>query len=194
MQNFEIQALCLTAGYLCGSIPFGLVWAKIFKKGDPRTMGSGNIGATNVYRLAGFKVAALVYISDFLKSALPVLLVPDQCKIPTGVACVIGHIFSIFLKFKGGKGVATACGVLGALMPFHFLAAIAVWWLCLKITGYVSLASLVGVLCAWILTVWFSDFQHTVGMTLIGALILYTHRSNVMRLIQGNENGIKWKK
>jgi glycerol-3-phosphate acyltransferase PlsY len=188
MHDWLIQALSLIGGYLCGSIPFGLVWSKARNKGDPRTIGSGNIGATNIYRMAGFKMAALVYLSDFLKSAIPVLCVPEQYKIATGLACVVGHIFSIFLGFKGGKGVATACGVMAVIMPINFLIAGVIWWLCFKITGYVSLASLVGLLCNMILTLWFFDARYIWGMGAISTLIIYAHHSNIMRLIKGNEN------
>lgn len=179
-----------TLGYLLGSLPFGLIWSKILKKGDPRTMGSGNIGATNVYRLAGLKVAALVYLSDFLKGALPVFFAPQGYKMPTGIACVLGHIFSIFLKLQGGKGVATACGVVALLFPLHFFVAMAVWWVCLKISGYVSLASLVGIFSILWMTFFFSSTQDTLGMAIISALIVYTHRSNILRLIQGKENSL----
>jgi len=180
----------ISMGYVLGSIPFGLIWTKVFKKGDPRLVGSCNIGATNVYRMAGFKIAALVYVSDFLKSALPVLFVPTEYKIPTGIACIVGHIFSLFLKFKGGKGVAAACGVMVVVMPIAFGASLALWYLIFKTTGYVSLASLVGVFSALIFSAVFFDAQHIMGMGLISALIVYSHRSNISRLLQGKESAI----
>jgi glycerol-3-phosphate acyltransferase PlsY len=190
MHDWLLLALGCMMGYLSGSIPFGLVWSKIFKKGDPRNIGSGNIGATNVYRMAGLKMAALVYLSDFLKGAIPVFFAPEDWKIPMGIACILGHIFSIFLKFKGGKGVATACGVIGVLMPINFLISMVIWWVCLKITGYVSLASLVALLGNMILSLWFFDAPHMWGMGIISGLIIYSHRSNIVRLIKGQENTV----
>ncbi len=180
-------------GYFSGSIPFAIIWPKIFNKGDPRTVGSGNPGATNVMRLAGVKFGILVYICDFLKSAIPVFLAPPSCKMMTGLACVFGHMFSIFLKFKGGKGVATACGVLAAIAPMYFVVAVIVFMTCLKITGYVSLGSLLGMFSAWAFSLFFSDFHEIIAMAAMFFLILYAHRENITRLIQGKESAI-WSK
>jgi glycerol-3-phosphate acyltransferase PlsY len=181
----------LLVAYMCGSIPFGILWTRWLKKGDPRTVGSGNIGTTNVYRLAGIKVSALVYVSDFLKSALPLCFSPQEYQLPMGVACIAGHIFPIFLKFKGGKGVAPACGVMTITMPIHFIGAALIWGCVLKTTGYMSLASLSGMLGAFVLTALFFDHSSTVAMALITALIFYAHRGNISRLIRGTESSLK---
>lgn len=181
----------LLVAYICGSIPFGILWTRWLKKGDPRTVGSGNIGTTNVYRLAGIKVSALVYLSDFLKSALPLYFSPQAYQLPMGVACIVGHIFPIFLKFKGGKGVAPACGVMALTMPIHFIGAALIWGCVLKTTGYMSLASLSGMLGAFVLTALFFDRSSTVAMALITALIFYAHRENIFRLMRGTESSLK---
>ena len=180
--------LYLAVAYGCGSIPFGVVWTKVLNKGDPRKVGSGNIGATNVYRLAGAKVSALVYLCDFLKSAIPLYYAPKAYQMPMGLACILGHVFPIFLKFKGGKGVATACGVMAVTMPIPLAWAALVWGCILKLTGYMSLASLSGLLCALVLTGLFFDLSHSVYMILITAVIMYAHRENIARLIQGTES------
>ena len=193
--NFNSIAIgWFVLGYFSGSIPFAIIWPKLFKKGDPRTMGSGNPGATNVVRLAGMKFGLLVYCSDFLKSAIPVLLAPPSCQMITGVACVMGHMFSIFLKFKGGKGVATACGVLAAVAKMYFGASLVVWLIVVKITGYVSLGSLLGMATAFVLSLWGYDWNEKVGMAVMTLLIFYAHRENIRRLIQGTESSIQSKK
>lgn len=190
-ESFLSLCIKLVAAYMCGSIPFGILWTRWLKKGDPRTVGSGNIGTTNVYRLAGIKVSALVYLSDFLKSALPLYFSPQEYQLPMGVACIVGHIFPIFLKFKGGKGVAPACGVMAIVMPVHFMVAALIWGAILKTTGYMSLASLCGILGAFILTALFFDHSATVAMALITALIFYAHRENIARLMRGTESSLK---
>jgi glycerol-3-phosphate acyltransferase PlsY len=181
----------LVVAYICGSIPFGILWTRWLKKGDPRRVGSGNIGTTNVYRLAGIKVSALVYVSDFLKSALPLYFSPTEYQLPMGVACILGHIFPIFLKFKGGKGVAPACGVMALTMPINFMGAALIWGCLLKTTGYMSLASLSGMLGAFVLTVLFFDYSAVVSMALITTLIVYAHRENISRLMGGTEPSLK---
>jgi glycerol-3-phosphate acyltransferase PlsY len=186
-----MPCLCLVTAYICGSIPFGILWTRWLNKGDPRTVGSGNIGTTNVYRLAGIKVSALVYFSDFLKSALPLYFAPEEYRLPMGVACIFGHIFPIFLNFKGGKGVAPACGVMAITMPIHFMGTALIWGCILKTTGYMSLASLSGMLGALVLTALFFDHYATISMTLITALIFYAHRENISRLIRGTEHRLK---
>ena len=190
-ESFLSLCIKLVVAYMCGSIPFGILWTRWLKKGDPRTVGSGNIGTTNVYRLAGIKVSALVYLSDFLKSALPLYFSPQEYQLPMGVACIVGHIFPIFLKFKGGKGVAPACGVMAITMPVHFMVAAVIWGAILKTTGYMSLASLCGILGAFILTALFFDHSATVAMALITALIFYAHRENIARLMRGTESSLK---
>jgi glycerol-3-phosphate acyltransferase PlsY len=189
--SFLTLCVYLVVAYGCGSIPFGVLWTRWLKKGDPRTVGSGNIGTTNVYRLAGIKVSALVYLSDFLKSALPLYCAPQEYQLPMGVACIVGHIFPIFLKFKGGKGVAPACGVMAITMPINFIGAALIWGAIFKTTGYMSLACLCGMLGAFVLTALFFDLSATVAMALIMALIVYAHRENIIRLMRGTESSLK---
>lgn len=190
MYSWIEPTLYIIIAYGCGSIPFGIIWTRLLKKGDPRTVGSGNIGTTNVYRLAGLKVSALVYLSDFLKSMLPLYFAPKEYQFPMGVACIVGHIFPIFLKFKGGKGVAPACGIMALTMPINFIGVALIWGVVLKTTGYMSLASLSGMLGALLLTALFFN-SATVSMALITGLIFYAHRENIVRLLKGTENNLK---
>ena len=150
-------ALLIPAAYLVGSIPFGLMVGK-FKGVDPRTAGSGNIGATNVGRLLGKKFFAMVFLLDLLKGLLPMIAAgrvlqgtaPDAkvylLWLLVGFAAIVGHMFSLFLGFKGGKGVATSAGVILGLFPYFTIPgviALAAWYVALKVGGYISAASVV---------------------------------------------------
>ena len=141
----------LLIAYLAGSIPFAYLAGKLFKGIDLREHGSGNLGATNVFRVMGWKIASVVMLLDMAKGALPVLLLPPKVApinpvlwaIAFGVAAIVGHVKSIFLLWKGGgKGVSTAGGVFLALAPIPSLISLSVWGLVLWLSGYVSLASL----------------------------------------------------
>ncbi len=193
-------------GYLLGSIPVGLVLARLFSKVDPRKTGSQNIGATNVFRTAGKTLGILTLIGDAMKGAIPVWIatqwVPyhsewgmsrDLWIAIVGLSPFIGHIFPIFLGFKGGKGVATALGVYLAISPiavlleFFLFAGIVSKW------RIISLASMACAITIPILIAFFrSDSQaYFILSVVIAALILYRHQSNISRLLQGTEN--KWK-
>jgi acyl phosphate:glycerol-3-phosphate acyltransferase len=193
-------------GYLLGSIPVGLVLARLFSKVDPRKTGSQNIGATNVFRTAGKKLGVLTLIGDAMKGAIPVWIaaqwVPDHSQwgmsrdlwiAIVGLSPFLGHIFPIFLGFRGGKGVATALGVYLAISP------IAVLLECLLFAGivwrwrFISLASLSCAITIPILIAYFRSASQAyfILSVVIAALILYRHQSNISRLLQGTEN--KWK-
>jgi glycerol-3-phosphate acyltransferase PlsY len=138
----------MVASYLLGAIPTSYLTVKLTKGQDLRRLGSGNLGATNLYRVLGWRYALPVGLFDMMKGAVPVLVfaraaeATELTALLFGIAAVIGHVFSVFVGFKGGKGVATGAGVILGLAPLSFLAALAGWLLVLKASGYVSLASM----------------------------------------------------
>lgn len=185
-------------GYLLGSVPTGLVLTKIFSKVDPRKMGSQNIGATNIYRTAGKTLGILTLVGDVLKGAMPVVIaiqwgLPSRWIAIVGLSPVLGHVFPIFLGFKGGKGVATTLGVylivspIAVLIEFFVFAGMVWKW------RFISLGSITCAITITILIAYFrSDSQaYFIVSVIIAALILYRHQANISRLLQGTEN--KWK-
>ncbi|MBC8206699.1 MAG: glycerol-3-phosphate 1-O-acyltransferase PlsY [Kiritimatiellales bacterium] len=180
--------------YLIGSVPFGLLIAKTQGK-DIRSIGSGNIGATNVLRCLGKPLGITCFILDVLKGFLPAFLFPmvgsDSAEfgILFGAAAILGHNFPVFLKFKGGKGVATSAGVLLGVAPLAVGLGILCWVIVFLISGYVSLGSILAALIV-ILTGWTAGYGLTtaIALTLLGALAIYRHRSNIKRLLDGTEN------
>jgi acyl phosphate:glycerol-3-phosphate acyltransferase len=190
-------ALWLLASYLLGAIPTSYLVSRAFAKIDLRQHGSGNLGATNLYRVLGWKYAIPVALFDIAKGAIPVLYFAPQVSSPElfalacGVAAILGHVFSVFVQFKGGKGVATAAGVMLGLTPIALAVAAAVWGVVLLLTGYVSLSSIAA---AAVLPVAVYLLEHPrtpelfwviVGVAL-GVIVL--HRRNIQRLIKGTEN------
>jgi len=185
-------------GYLLGSIPTGLILAKLFSKVDPRKLGSKNIGATNIFRTAGKALGIFTLIGDLLKGAIPVWIAihwgeSDLWIAASGLTPFLGHVFPIFLGFKGGKGVATALGVylvispIAVLIEFIIFAGIIWKWRFISL-GSIACATTIPILIAFFR----SDSQfYFVLSVIIAALILYRHQSNISRLLQGTEN--KWK-
>jgi len=185
---------CLGA-YLAGSIPTSFVVARVFAGKDLREFGSRNLGATNLYRLMGWKGAVPAGIFDIAKGAVPVLLAvkyttPVWFPLIVGASAVIGHVFSPFVRFKGGKGVATAAGVFLGLAPLSILAALVVFGIVVKASGYVSLGSMIaaGAFFASVPLLYPGNTMLLVSGALIFAFIVYTHRANVARLRAGTEN------
>ena len=189
----------LLIAYLAGSIPFAFLAGKLFKGIDLREHGSGNLGATNVFRVMGWKIASGVMVLDMAKGALPVLLLPPRFApqspvlwaIAFGVAAIVGHVKSVFLLWKGGgKGVAPAGGVFLALAPVPSLISLAVWGLVLYLSGYVSLASLVSAVALTIAVVvdYGASSPIAIASALITAFVFWTHRANIARLRRGEEN------
>ncbi len=188
-------ALLLIGAYLAGSIPTSFLAGKLAGV-DLRRQGSKNLGATNVYRVLGWKYAVPVGLIDVLKGALPVALAVrlagDREWIPLAVGCtaVIGHVFSVFVRFKGGKGVATAAGAVLVLAPVPLGISAVIWLTILVATGYMSLASMLGAL-AFPVSVRAvmpeNAYTFWTGVAL-AVFIVYTHRSNILRLVSGNEN------
>ncbi|WP_421859062.1 glycerol-3-phosphate 1-O-acyltransferase PlsY [Oricola sp.] len=189
-----IPLAALVGGYLCGSIPFGLILTRMAGLGDVRTIGSGNIGATNVLRTGNKGLAALTLLLDALKGTLPVMLARQfggmEAAVLAGLAAFIGHLYPVWLGFKGGKGVATFAGIsLG--FSWHVLAPFAIVWIAMAfIFRYSSLAALT----ASVVTTASLFFVGETGLgwayVLLTAIVFWTHRQNISRLLSGTESRI----
>ena len=218
--TYKVFPLAIVAAYFLGSIPFGLLIAKAHGK-DLRAIGSGNIGATNVSRALGRKWAYFCFALDVLKGLIPMLAtlhlaraLPDQSQgervillwlwLATGCAAILGHVFPIYVRFKGGKGVATSFGVALGLWPYFTIGAffaLATWLIVVLIWRYVSLASIVAsavfplVLLAGTILIpgWkFGDLWPTViAATAIPVMVIIRHRENIKRLAAGTEAKIR---
>jgi acyl phosphate:glycerol-3-phosphate acyltransferase len=185
--------LYIVISYLIGAIPAGVILAKL-KGIDPRKTGSGNIGATNVMRAAGKALGAFTLIGDILKGLIPAALAihfgqPYPVIAAIGLAAFIGHLFPIYLKFKGGKGVATALGVYVAIHPLAILISIIVFILVFIKWRYVSLGSLIGTaVMPFALISLKAPFAYTYLSLIVGILIFIKHKDNIKRLLAGKEN------
>ncbi len=194
--NPFLLAGALVLSYLIGSIPTSFLIGRLVKGIDLRQHGSKNLGATNLYRVLGWRYAVPVGLFDMAKGYVPVavigpavsggVLIPLLC----GVAAVLGHMFSPFIAFKGGKGVATGAGVVLAMAPFAFLGAFGIWIVLVFLTGYVSLGSVVAAASLPLLTVWLYPGRPAVLWitAALGALVVWMHRSNIGRLFKGTES------
>ena len=192
-------ALALALSYASGSLPFAWLAGKAAGV-DLRTQGSGNLGATNVFRVLGWKIGVVVFLADALKGALPVLLLPGRIDsaldatiwaIACGVAAIAGHVRPLFLKFrKGGKGVATAAGVFFALAPVPMLVTFAVFVAVVLATGYVSLGSLLSavVLPTLLLVTHGPRSPLFIVSVVVASFVFWTHRANIGRLRRGEEH------
>ena len=208
-----IVFISIMLSYFIGAIPFGYVVAKLVKGIDIRQHGSNNIGATNVARVLGTPYFFVVFILDALKGFAPVFFITPiayadvKCAICVStlyVSCatfaLVGHIFPVYLKFKGGKGVATAAGIIFALNYMAGLIALGVWLVIFVIFGYVSLASIVAAIALPIAQI-LSDVSAlgnrlpvTIFCILAGVIVIIRHRTNIKRLLQGTESRILWQK
>lgn len=184
------------AAYFVGSFPTSYLAARFGAGIDLREHGSKNLGATNLYRVLGWKYAIPVGLVDAAKGALPVLVFAPRAgaqpwmPIVVGSAAVVGHVFPLFLGFRGGKGVATAAGVLLALAPEALGVSAIVWAVLVKLTGYVSLGSIVGA-AVFPVVVWLTrpgDVYTIATGSVLAAIILFTHRANIRRLLAGSES------
>ena len=182
------------AAYLIGSIPMGLIFGKLFWKKDLRQYGSHNIGATNAWRVIGRKAGLLIFIFDFLKGQLGVLLgacmfASPGAMVVGGLFAMLGHMFPIFIGFKGGKGVATALGVIAALMPKVTVIVFIIWLVLTLLTRYVSVASIVAAVLTPILAAAFKEPIIYFLFALVAAVVIvFRHRENIQRLKAGREN------
>jgi len=189
-------AVAIIASYLLGAIPTSFIVVKRIKGMDLRTVGSGSLGATNLYRVLGLKFAVPVALFDALKGATPVAIFGPWAglgvtgSLVLGIIAVFGHVFSVFVSFKGGKGVATSAGIVLGLAPGAFGVTLAIWGAILTFSGYVSLASITAALilpaAIWVVQ---PSLRGTVA--LFGALaivVVWLHRSNIKRLLNGTEH------
>ncbi len=177
--------------YLIGSIPFGLIVTRLGGAGDVRQIGSGNIGATNVLRTGRKGLALVTLVLDLLKGAFPVWLGyryfgPDMAVV-AGLGAVLAHCFPVWLKFRGGKGVATAAGVVLTLTPLVALPALAVFVLIVAVTRYVSLASMLAAIVAAPAAYFLGHVQAAELYVLLALIIVLKHAGNIRRLIRGEE-------
>ena len=191
--------LCMAFAFVLGSIPFGLVIAKAIKGIDPRKAGSGNIGSTNVARLCGWPCGVLTLFCDIMKGTLPVLIavhfMPEQFhQSLVALAAVLGHIKSPFLGFKGGKGVASTIGALIPLAFLPLLCAVACFFVVVFITRYVSLSSMTMAVALVVFYALFGYFQLLPLGIVLAVMIIWAHRSNIGRLMRGEESKFVLKK
>ncbi len=185
--------LFLTLGYLVGSIPFGLLITRAAGLGDVRSIGSGNIGATNVLRTGRKELAALTLLLDALKGAVVVWIAAqwgEHAAIAAGFGAFIGHLFPVWLSFKGGKGVATYLGVLLGLAWQGFVAFAVVWLAVAFLTRYSSLAGLIAAITTPIFLFLFGAESVAIPLAVMSALIVWKHRANIERLLAGTEGKI----
>lgn len=192
------MAIAMALAYFAGSIPTGLWIGRWLRSIDLRDYGSGNLGATNAFRVLGKKLGVAVLLVDILKGLLPVLLFPQLVGIdePTpgqemiiGGSAIAGHVLSCFVNFKGGKGVATALGVFLAIAPLEMGVILVLGVLIIAATGYVSMASLAGAtLLPFFLFFTGRPTSVLLVATVIASIVIYRHRSNLTRLLQGREN------
>ncbi len=205
--------ILIISAYLAGSIPFGLIIARLHGK-NLRSIGSGNIGATNLARAIGKKWAYLCFLLDALKGFVPMFIASRYISdhptaqmlflcLAVGASAVCGHVFPIYLKFKGGKGVATSFGITLGLWPYYTfssLIALLIWIVVVAVTRYVSLASITATICfpliflgiAFLKSSWQLEFLWPLAVTatVMALLVVYRHKSNIRRLMDGNEQKI----
>ena len=184
----------ILVSYLFGALPIGLLVGRMVKGIDVRDYGSGNIGASNVWRTMGPLWGVAVFLFDFCKGFFPTLLagrVHDAgpwLPVLVGLASIMGHNFSPFLKFKGGKGVATSLGVVYGLSPLAAAVGFAVWGLCLLVTRYISVSSIVAALVTSLVLIGLNrDLPHVLFALLVAFFVVIKHRSNMARLRAGTE-------
>lgn len=207
MNQLWLISLAILGSYLLGSIPTSYIFGKILKGIDIREHGSGNAGATNALRILGTKWGVLTMILDMAKGWLAVflgrLLLDNPANwvlICLALGAIIGHIFTIYLGFKGGKGVATSAGVFIALAPIPVAIALVVFIITVWLTRYVSLGSMLAALVAFGAELFinikhnFADKEILGLVILIVAFIIFRHKANIQRLLAGNENKLKFKK
>jgi glycerol-3-phosphate acyltransferase PlsY len=200
-----VSAGLILLSYLLGSIPFAVIVSRLMGLQDPRSFGSGNPGATNVLRTGNKKAAVLTLIGDAAKGWVAVLLaiyatrsmaLPVEVVAACAVAAFLGHVYSIFLKFKGGKGVATALGALLGLEPWLALVAVCTWLIVAYVSRYSSLASILAAVLAPVYymlagkSVWPFHGSYAIAILVIAVVLLFRHSQNISRLLQGKESRI----
>jgi len=181
--------------YILGSIPFGLVLTKIFLKKDIRKIGSGNIGATNVLRTGKKSLGIATLILDGLKAYISVLITliffPDYIYL-SALLCFLGHVFPIWLKFKGGKGIAVYLGILFAFSIYLGFIFIVIWIFVLYFSKYSSLSSLISTLVIFLYSINLNNFDMSLLFFMVLIIVIYTHRENISRLRDKTENKVNF--
>lgn len=191
-----MTAFILIFSYLLGSIPNGLIFGKLIWNKDLRKFGSKNIGATNAWRVIGKPAGIFIFLLDFLKGALSVFIAQSFGSSPwivmlAGLLAIIGHSFSIYLSFHGGKGVATGLGVIAVMIPKATLIVFFTWLIIVLITRYVSLGSCIAAALVPILAFYFdAEFAFVLFGFVAAIFIIARHRDNIARLLRGKENKI----
>ena len=201
--GYLILFLGFAAAYVIGSIPTAYIFGRVIKGIDMREHGSGNIGATNVFRVIGKAPGIIVLIIDALKGLICVTYLasgflylapvtrPELYRILVGLSAIAGHNWMLFLKFKGGKGVAASAGVAIGLIPKIFWLGFLVWLITFFITGFVSLASIIAIISVPIFTLAFGEpAEIVIFMCLLCLIIIYKHKPNIRRLARGEEKRI----
>ncbi|HYB20349.1 MAG TPA: glycerol-3-phosphate 1-O-acyltransferase PlsY [Thermodesulfobacteriota bacterium] len=195
-----MTVLLLIFAYLLGSIPTGVILARAFSNIDPRTQGSKNIGATNIYRTAGKKLGIITLLGDILKGLIPVVIARGALEShfwigAVALAAFLGHLYPIFLKFKGGKGIATGLGAFLALAPLSAILSFLVFLAVVYKWRYISLGSLTATVTFPIFLAMLSPYYIYIPFAvIIGVFIFYRHRGNIERLLAGNESKFGAKK
>ncbi|CAG9621904.1 glycerol-3-phosphate 1-O-acyltransferase PlsY [Sutcliffiella rhizosphaerae] len=191
-----IELLVIILAYIIGSIPFALVVGKVGYGIDIREHGSGNLGGTNTFRTLGIKAGMIVTICDILKgtlaASLPVLFGADIHPLLVGAFAVVGHVYPVFAKFRGGKAVATSGGVLLFASPILFGLMLFCFFLFLFLTKYVSLSSMLTGLVTTIYSLIYGDVPLVVAVSLLTAFVIFKHRTNIGRIINKTEPKITW--
>ncbi|WP_456119755.1 glycerol-3-phosphate 1-O-acyltransferase PlsY [Tumebacillus algifaecis] len=186
----------LIISYLLGSIPTALIVGKLGYGVDIRTLGSGNLGGTNTFRSLGFTAGLIVTVIDVLKgsiaAALPYTMGVDINPMLAGLPAVLGHCYPIFAGFRGGKAVATSAGVLLLYSPFCFIAAASTFFITMYLSKYVSLASIIAAIIAHTYAIFFGDKVLSIVTFALVVFLLWRHRSNIERILNGTERKISW--
>ena len=201
MSHAIIFTISSILAFILGSIPTAYLAGRIFKGIDIRQHGSGNVGAANALRVMGKKIGALVFFFDFIKGFLPVFLLskfmtgvtldPREAGLWLGVAAIVGHVFTPFLGFKGGKGIATGAGVLLGAFPALFLIVTGIWIAVFLFTRIISISSLAALVSLVAFSLFFQlKPSITIVFTMICLFTIWTHRSNIVRMIKGKESKI----
>ena len=196
--NFTHSLVLILLAYLFGSLPIGLLVGRMVKGIDVRDYGSGNIGASNVWRIMGPLWGTAVFLFDFCKGYFPTVLttrmhgITPWLPVVVGLAAIMGHNFSPFLRFKGGKGVATSLGVVFGLSPLAATVGFVIWGLCLFATRYISVSSMIAaVVTSGVLIFLHPDLPHILFAVLVSLFVILKHRPNIARLQAGTEPKVR---
>ncbi|MDD2933462.1 MAG: glycerol-3-phosphate 1-O-acyltransferase PlsY [Methylotenera sp.] len=190
-----VPVVWIVAAYLLGSIAFGILVSKLFGLPDPRTVGSGNIGATNVARSGKKSAALLTLLGDVFKGWFPVWLALQSGMLmwvvsAVGLAVFFGHLYPVYYRFKGGKGVATALGVMLAISPLLALAALVTWLLVFAVSRYSSLAAIAAAALAPVFAWFLLPYKdYVITVLVMSIFLIWRHRSNIQKLLAGTESG-----